>query len=174
MNEQELLTTITKNAYTKSDIQRRLRIFRGYLEHSFYSQENTLSLEDFLDSKQTASDDRSAIVSWGEAFAGAFTKDTMYHLIDMLIERSNDLPEINVYIPYEPVPGEIAKMGSWFRKNVNPAMLVNLHIDPTILGGCAFAWQGIYRDYSLRHYIMKHRDAIVDIIRRYAEEKTKN
>lgn len=170
MNDQQLLSTIVASAFTKSDIQRRLRILRGYLEHTFYSTDGHLNLPEYLDSKQISPDDHEAMVAYGDAFYQSFSKDTMYRLLDKLADDMKVLPIINVYIPYEPIPGEVMRLGKWFRKNVDPTMVVELHIDPTLLGGCAFAWQGIYRDYSLRHYMYKRREEISQIIERYARE----
>jgi hypothetical protein len=170
MNESELIATIIHTAYTKGDITRRLRMVRGYLEHTYYSTDTHLSLEEFLDSKHATPDDIEAINKYGDAFFQSFNKETMYKLVEAMNEKIKALPSVNIYIPYEATMGEVVKMGKWFRKNVDPNMLVELHTDPTLLGGCAFAWQGIYRDYSLRHYMYKRRGEIAKIISKYVQE----
>jgi hypothetical protein len=166
MDTQEMITTILKTSYTKNDIGRRLRLLREYMEKCFFTpiQED---MTKFLISQQATTDDIDTFIRWGDEFFKAFSKNTLYKFIIAMSEHMKAMPIVTLYIPYEPVPAEVIKIGKWFRMNVNEGVLMDLHTDPSLLGGCAFVWHGIYRDYSLRYYMLKKREAIERIIEEY-------
>jgi hypothetical protein len=49
-------------------------------------------------------------------------------------------------------------------------MLLDVRLDPERVGGCAIAWNGIYRDYSLRRYMVEKRADIAQIVSEYAKK----
>lgn len=167
MKTDELMHKILQNAYTKVDIQRRVRLLREYLERGFYTPDHRPDVTKFLLEKRATTDDIEAFISWGKDFFNHFTRNNTYDLLNAIIDSIRILPVVSVYIPYEPVPAEVVKLGGWFRRNVNDTVLIDLHTDPALLGGCAFAWKGMYRDYSLRYYMQKRRDEIEKIITEY-------
>lgn len=167
MEVQELMFTIIRTAYTKADIQRRIRLLREYLEQTHFTEQQDLDLTKFLLSKRAQTDDIDAFLSWGKGFFDTFTKEKAYTLLNVIGEHMKTLPVISMYIPYEPVPAEVNKLGTWVRRNVDEHVLIDLHTDPSLLGGCAFAWKGTYRDYSLRYYMQKKREEITKIIEEY-------
>lgn len=173
MTADQLFTTILHTAYTRADLQRRIRLLREFLEKSFYSPEAT-DLTKFLLSKRATTDDIDAFLAWGDSFLDAFNKDNTYKLLNTMSEMIKSIPVISVYIPYEPVPAEVVKLGTWFRRSVGDNILLDIHTDPTLLGGCAFAWKGVYRDYSLRYYMHKRKEEISKIITDYVAKLYKD
>ncbi len=166
MDQDKMIVTILKSSYTKTDIGRRTRLLREYLEKSFFTPEKS-EMTKFLISRQATTDDIDTFLGWGEGFFRAFTKENLYSFISAVNSRMKKLPIVTLYIPYEPVPAEIIKLGRWFRGNVSEEVLVDLHTDPSLLGGCSFVYRGVYRDYSLRYYMMKKRAQIEKIITEY-------
>ncbi len=171
MTEKEMLETILKTGFVKSDVHRRLRILRQYLEQTFFGSGDKKTLADFLVDIGASPDDRQIMLSWGDDFYTTFTKDNAYDLVDSVGSAIKDLPVINVYVPIHLDAEQIARLGSWFRQNVDAHILVEFHRDHATIGGCAFAWQGVYQDYSLRHYLRARGDDIRAIIDRFAGEK---
>ena len=45
---------------------------------------------------------------------------------------------------------EIQRLGRWFRENVNPRVVLEVRLDPNLVGGCQIIWQGFEGDFSLR------------------------
>ncbi len=45
---------------------------------------------------------------------------------------------------------EIRRLGQWFRHNIHPQILLDVHKDPKIIGGCQIIWRGFEGDFSLR------------------------
>lgn len=166
MKTEELLTHFLKNTFTKKDISKRLRLLREYFEAGYFTF-NESDVTKFLLTKHATTDDINAFISWGDDFYASFTKDTMYDIVNTLTGMVKELPCVVVYIPYEAVPAEVIRLGTWCRSNINEAVVVDLKTDTTLLGGCAFVWKGMYRDYSLRYYMRKRREQITKIINEY-------
>lgn len=169
MEEEQLLGYFLTETYTKKDISRRLRFLREYFETGFFTADQT-EITKFLLSKHATTDDIHAFMSWGEDFYKAFNKETMYRLLNALSERMKLLPHIVLYIPYEAVPAEVNRLGKWCRQNIGDRVVVDLRTDATLLGGCAFVWKGVYRDYSLRYYMRKKQAEITKIISDYVQK----
>jgi hypothetical protein len=168
MTVEEMTDVIMRTSYNKTDITRRTRLLREYLEQVFYAGADVDMVKTLL-AHQATTDDIEVFLAWGDTFFKSFNKDNMYKVIARIEELVKKMPSIPLYIPYIPVPAEAIKIGKWFRRNVGDKILIDLHTDPTLLGGCAFVWQGTYRDYSLRHYMMKRRKQIQEVINDYVK-----
>lgn len=169
MDDTALLSQFIKETYTKKDIARRLRLLREYFEGGFFTF-TEMEVTKFLLGKHATMDDIHVFVSWGKDFYDAFSKETMYARINALHEAVKKLPHVVMYIPYEPVPAEIVKLGKWCRQNIGGDLVVDLRTDITLLGGCAFVWKGVYRDYSLRYYMRKKKAEITRLVTEYVQK----
>jgi F0F1-type ATP synthase delta subunit len=169
MEVNSLIQKVIDNTYTKNDIARRTRLLREYLEKTFFTPEMN-ELTKFLISRQATTDDIDTFLSWGEEFFKTFSQANIYAILSDIDERVKHAPVVVLYIPYDPVPAETIKLGKWFRRHVHDGILVDLHTDPSLLGGCAFVWKGMYRDYSLRYYMLKKREEIHKLIGEYVEK----
>jgi len=78
---------------------------------------------------------------------------------------------VTVYLPFEPKGDFIAMVGHWLRKNTNKSVLMDIHFDPTVVGGCAVVWNNVYHDFSVHYYLNKHQDYLMDLIKEYGEKK---
>jgi F0F1-type ATP synthase delta subunit len=166
------LATVLQSSYVKADVLRRIRIIREYLEQRFFTPEGRHDLAEFLMSTNVSDDDKAIIDSWGKEYFNQFTKENAYELLAEMTEEVKNLPTINLYVPVG-LPGEeTGKLGTWVRQNVNPSVLIELHVDPGTFGGCAFAWNGVYYDYTLRHYMRKKMETIRKILTDYATPKS--
>jgi hypothetical protein len=169
MGPEELLIQFLADTYTRKDVGRRLRLLREYFEAGYFTADET-EITKFLLSKHATTDDINAFMSWKDGFYRSFTKDSLYHTLNGITDRVKKLPNVVLYIPYEAVPAEIIRIGKWFREHVGPMVIVDLRTDSTLLGGCAFVWKGVYRDYSLRYYMRKKQAEITKIISEYVQK----
>ncbi|OGG30044.1 hypothetical protein A3A63_01845 [Candidatus Gottesmanbacteria bacterium RIFCSPLOWO2_01_FULL_46_9] len=170
MNDQELFQAIIDTSFVKTDVMRRTRIIREFLEQKFYTPGEKRGLTAFLEHTNTSDDDMKIMEHWGEPFFNSFTKENAYDLLENVKGRMNDLPTINLYVPLTLGPTDIPRLGAWCRKNIDKNILIELHVEPSTFGGCAFAWNGIYMDYSLRHYLRKRLDAVRNILSDYEKK----
>lgn len=166
MTKEQLLETILKTSYSKSDIHRRIRLFRTFLETEFFAKKNA-SLSDFLKKEEANDGDTKAILSWGDGFAETFTKDNAYEYTDALTESIKNLPQVTLYVPFEPSQKDLESYGDWFRANVDKYMILDVHVDAVVFGGCSFSIEGKYYDYSLRHRLENHTKEIHEILDKF-------
>lgn len=170
MNETKVLSSVIKTSYTKPDILRRLRLYRSFLEHKFYKK-GKKTLDQFLADASATSDDHEVIVGWGSEFHRNFTKETAYDILESVNSGLKTVPTLSLYLPFDPKGADVVKLGTWFRTNVDKVILLDIHSEPGLIGGMAFAWKGYYRDYSLRHYLMRKKKDIDEMFSRYAKNQ---
>jgi hypothetical protein len=66
-----------------------------------------------------------------------------------------NLPVVTLTLAIHPTAEEIRQLGQWFRQNVDSQILLDIHQDPEIIGGCRLIWQGFEGDFSLRRKFKK-------------------
>jgi hypothetical protein len=172
MTSNAQLATIIASSYVKADVVRRIRIVREYLEQLFFTPGEKHELEEFLERGNISPEDRQIIHSWGGNYFSQFTKENAYELLAAMTAEVKNLPTINMYVPVGLPFEESTKLGTWVRENVDKSVLIELHVDASTFGGCAFAWNGVYYDYTLRHYMRKKMDTIRKILTDYATPKS--
>jgi len=172
MDDTQLLDTILASTYVKADVLRRLRIVREYLEQRFFTPGGKKDLPGFLTDQQISTDEQAVITGWGDEFFKSFNKENAYDYLERMMTRVKDLPSVNIYVPIELDSGQTVKIGLWVRANVDKEALVEFHVETSVFGGCAFAWNGVYYDYSLHHYMHKKMDGIRKILDGYTSGQT--
>jgi hypothetical protein len=172
MDDTQLLDTILISTYAKADVLKRLRIVREYLEQRFFTPGGKKDLLGFLSDQNIPADEQAVITGWGDEFFKSFTKENAYDSLERMMNRVKDLPSVNMYVPVDLDSGQTVKIGLWVRANVDKKALVEFHVDSSAFGGCAFAWNGAYYDYTLTHYMHKKTDAIRKVLDGYATNKT--
>ena len=192
MTTEDMLVTILKTSFVKADMLRRIRLVREYVEQRFFASseavamERSLSaqlgqappirapashgeaakkeLEEFLSTSDISDDDKKIIQGYGAEFFRTFTKDNAYDLLSSIDEGLKKLETINFYVPVELDAAATEKLGSWVRENVEKSILIELHTDTSVFGGCSFARKGEYHDYSLHHAFTAHNTEIQGIL----------
>ena len=170
MTKEKLLETILKTSYSKVEIYRRIRLWRSFLESEFFGKGKKSSLSEFLKKEAADPEDAKVMDDWGDGFFDTFTKDNAYEITDALTEAIKNLPLVNLYVPFEPGQKDIEAYGVWFRANVDQYMILEVHLDASVFGGCAFSIDGRYYDYSLRHRLETKTNQIHDILGRFLVE----
>jgi hypothetical protein len=171
MTADQLLETTLATTYMNADLNRRLRLLREFLEQKFFTPGDKKELDDFLAAEKVPQEEHDLIRGWGDEFFRSFTKENAYDLLEAMKVNIKNLPVLNLYVPIVPDAEGTKKIGSWVRENIDKKSLIELHVDITALGGCAFAWNGVYYDYTLKHYMHKKTDAIRKILDGYDVKK---
>ncbi|KKS46225.1 MAG: hypothetical protein UY07_C0014G0010 [Parcubacteria group bacterium GW2011_GWA1_47_8] len=171
MQTPTLLDVILKNTYIKSDLFRRVGLLKESLEHTFFSGHPHDASQDlfreFLREKGVeGSEDANMILEWGD-IAGGFTDGNIHERLANLDAEIKEIPTIIVYIPMLFGAQEYKRLGAWFREQVSPRMVLDIKIDPSVAGGCAFVWKGIYHDFSFKNFMSKHEAELKEAIRIY-------
>lgn len=66
------------------------------------------------------------------------------------------LPLVTITLAVAPPKKEINRLGQWFRRNVHPRAILDIHQNPQIIGGCRIIWRGREGDFSLRRKLQKN------------------
>ena len=154
-----LLSTIVSNTYTRSDLRRRISLIRNYYETQLFG---TKGIEEDI-----SADDKT----WLETVVkntSSVTKDTITQVFTDVEEESEKLPFLSVFIPIDLPADEIDRLARSIREDYGKnSLILDLRIDPLLIAGCALAWGGVYRDYSIRQSIQNRKDEIIASFRKY-------
>jgi hypothetical protein len=163
-----ILQKILAHTFTKADFYRGIDALQEALEHSFFSgdgQGNASEVVTYLFAKQDPS--ASRVEKWGDAVVSAFNRDNLYDRIGDLKTKVEELPTLVLYVPVALEDHEIESIGGWFRDSVNPNAILDVIVDTDALGGCMFAWKGVFYDFSLNHFLKEKRGDIRALINAY-------
>ena len=165
-----LLQRILLHTYTKSDFYRTLDVAQEYLEHAFYNtddSDDSNHTERIVRYAETQGDVLVAerLKEWGEPVLSVFTRENLYEKLKDLKEDFEGLPEIVLYAPVQFGKEEVVTIGAWCRENLDRSIVMNMQVDTTVVGGCAFVWDGTYYDFSLDYFFEKKKGDITHLIR---------
>lgn len=154
----QILNTIIESSYTLHELRTRVRVLKAYLGKKVFGSET-----DDMDL-----DIRSEI-NWlyqlGDQFMSQFNRSNFSEIFTEIENRINHLNPLIIYFAFEPTANELHNVGIWLRKNYGAQFLFDHKYDPTLIGGCALVWKGLYKDYSLKGRIEQNRQAIIEVIR---------
>lgn len=69
--------------------------------------------------------------------------------IKKIIEEFNELEEIRLTIALEPDPGLVSDIYEWFKENNYSHFVLNISVDPKVIGGAIISIGGNYYKYSI-------------------------
>jgi hypothetical protein len=169
MNADELTEKLLAAGATRGEVLRRLGVIRDFLEQQFFKPD-PVTLTQFV-AKRNIDGDPQILQALGDDFYASFTRDTVYQLLETINKTVTQLPAVKVYLPYQPDTAGMAKLGDWFKTNVNSRVLLDIQVDPTMVGGLAVVAGGMWRDYSLRYWMKKKQNEIVEAVGKYVDTK---
>lgn len=168
--DNSLLQRILLHTYTKSDFYRTLDVVQEYLEHAFYNTDDTDDSNHTERLVRYAESQGDVLVAehlagWGEPVLSIFTRENLYEKLKELKEEFEGLPEMVLYTPVQFGKEEVVIIGAWCRENLDRNIVLSMQVEPTVVGGCAFVWNGAYYDFSLDYFLEKKKEEITHLIR---------
>lgn len=172
-----------QSCFTKQQALRRLRLLKDFLDFLFFDKQKTkvgeeagfvLAINEFRE-KLKVRDlnyfevDAQFLSNLGMSFYFAFTPENYNQKMKDLESSFSKSNKVVVYLPIEPSEQETVKMGVWFKTNVSKDILMDLQYDPSLIGGPAFSYRGVYKDYSIRSRIKAQKQAILKSLLAYAK-----
>lgn len=165
------LKTILSNTYSRTSLKSRLSLLRDFLEFQFFSPHANPNLfyliNEYFLAKNISRDEFNAFMTWDYSFFNQFSKESFYAQLQHLEEEATKMPLIRLFLPFNPPVYEVPKLGIWFRENIAEDILVDIKLDPNLIGGCALVWKDVYHDFSLRYYLEKNKAAVKNEIERF-------
>ena len=168
---EEALLEICANTYTATDIHRRLSLLQECVEEVVYHAhaKGILKEEALAFAKTIMSPlDVQAFSEWGDSVWGLFSPHAVAEVIQALKAQSEMLPMLKLYVPVLFEPEKVASLGQWAREQIAPHILLEMHIDPAVTGGCAFVFNDTYHDYSLHRAFAAHKGVVRELLNTYA------
>lgn len=170
------LKTILSNTYTKSSLLSRISLLRNFLEFQYFlpheKQNLFFLLNEYITDENISRDELNALTAWDYPFYDQFTPNNLYLTLKNLGTEALRLDLVTVFLPFYASIYEVPKLGTWFRKEINEEIILDIKVDVSLIGGCALSWKGVYHDFSLRYYLEKNKNKINSMLNDYFEVKT--
>lgn len=87
------------------------------------------------------------------------------YLVSSLDNIKNQAPVVAVSFAADPQPRFLGRIVEWFRQEAHPYTLLQVGLQPTIAGGCIVRTRSKYFDLSLRQYLNRQQDQLIEKIR---------
>ena len=95
----------------------------------------------------------------------ALSQKLLTDLITNLEELSPRLPRMTITLSAVPTKNIKKSMVDWFRKNVDPAILIDFSYNSTLLGGMVVIYNSHIYDWSFRRQILANTRKFPEILR---------
>ena len=169
------LTALLKKTYTKNDLHRRLRLMQECLETVVYDEPEQIRItpahvrrERFIKEKAQA-EDAAVLFDLDSTIWEGFNAKNLVSSIKALQSEIEQLPVITLYVPVHFTDVQLAPIGEWARSNVASGMLFEVEVEPSVVGGCSFVYNGRHFDWSLRRYLRAQRGLVTSLLNAYGE-----
>lgn len=106
--------------------------------------------------------------AWDDSFWEHFTAATLHEAIAELRRKAEALPSLTLYVPTELPEDVLSALCAWVRTQMHASTLLELHIDPNTIGGCAVVADDQYHDLSFHRALAKKSGIITKLLNTYA------
>lgn len=81
-----------------------------------------------------------------------------------LLNLSQKAPVVHISLAAEPSADFIHKLTGWLRREVNPQVLLEIGLQPSIAAGCIIRTTNKYFDCSMRQHLLNNRPKLIEQI----------
>ena len=160
--EDKILDKILITTFTMASLKRRLKALKSRLsEHFFGGDTNREMMMNELD----------LLNSYGVQFLNDFQKESFYQSIAKIEAKINAIKPLTIYLSFEPEEDQIKQIGTRVREIYSQKLVLDLKYDPQLIGGSAFIWNGVYKDYSIRAQIQQDKEKILNSFKSFLATK---
>lgn len=85
-------------------------------------------------------------------------------LLGQLESLKDKAPSVHVSFPVEPNAEILQKLVNWFRQEIDPHVVIQVGIQPTIAAGVVLRTPNKQFDFSLRQHLYRNRDKLREAI----------
>lgn len=154
-----ILEAILKDTFTLTQFKTRVRLLKNYLLKTFFGGE--------IQSLQPSIQDLTWLKSLSPSFYQKFNKDNVYSEFSSLEQESSKLKILTIYITFEADDDSLRQTGIFARKMFGSSMLLDIKLNPNLIGGAALVWKGVYRDYSVLSKIEAKKAEILESFKKF-------
>lgn len=162
--EQFLATT-----YTVSGAHQRLSLLRSVLESVFFTTDTSDTVVTRYNAVVEAMSpaDRARLGELDTTILSHLTAATLSAALKEWHTWLETLPTLTLYVPVVFEESQVVLLGRWCRAEVAQSVLLELIVEPAVVGGCAVIAHDTYHDLSLRARLAERPTALPAIIATY-------
>lgn len=171
MISNDILSALVHDSYTEHAFRRRCARLQELLELKLYSGKAHAStetlLDDYFEHHNIPHAERAWFLAQDPKLFETFTTHNLYELLGDIRDAFDQLPVATIYVPFVLSGEAVDELGKWFRREVNPMIVMHIAVEPDLGAGAALAWKGIYHDFSFRYLLRQHEDELLKTIREH-------
>lgn len=153
--EDQLLDLILQETYTLPQLFRRVALLRKYLSARLFKGD--MKLEEI-----SVKEDYVWLNNLDPSVFTHFNQENHGEIIDNMVKKIDSLKTLIIYMPFELPDNQIPIIGKNLRASYGQNLLFESRLDPSLLGGCALVWNGVYKDYSLKARINNNKQKVIE------------
>lgn len=157
-----MLDKILQNTYTLSVLKKRVRALKERVNVELFGLK--------VDPKHQDKEHLMWISSLGTDFFKVFTKDDFEEVFDKLDKQISEISPLVIYFAFDPGPSQTILIGAWLRQNMGKSFIFDIKLDYSLIGGCAFVWHGVYKDYSVKSKLIENKQKLIEGFREYLKQ----
>jgi F0F1-type ATP synthase delta subunit len=86
-------------------------------------------------------------------------------LLAYLENLKHHAPTVHISFPSDPSPEVVQKLVMWLRSEVDPRIVIQVGLQPTIAAGIVMRTPNHYFDFSLRKHFYKNRGKLMEVLK---------
>ncbi len=157
MESEKLISIFLKGVWTKEEALKKFDILEDFLLKKFFSSEEKSLPPELKDLPKN--------------FFDYFSKENAPSLLEKMEAKIEKIEPLVIYLPFSPSKREIEKIGNFIKKKIRKDIILEFREDKSLIGGCALAWKGLYKDFSIRGELKQKRKKIYEIFSQYLKKK---
>lgn len=163
VNRDNLLEKILENTYTLDVLKKRVKALRQKVNIELFNLK--------IDPKRQDNEHAAWLDSLGKDFFKVFTREDFQQVFEALDKQISEIQPLVIYFSFDPGPSQIILIGGLLRQDLGKNFIFDIKLDYSLLGGCAFVWKGIYKDYSIKAKLALNREKILESFRNFLQQK---
>jgi F0F1-type ATP synthase delta subunit len=91
-------------------------------------------------------------------------QDACQKLLSELEKLKNDAPSVHISFPVDPSPEVVQKLVQWLRNEVDPRIIIQIGLQPSIAAGIVMRTPNHQFDFSLRRHLYHNRGKLMEAL----------
>jgi hypothetical protein len=154
----DIFNRLFPDTFTLAALKFKVRILKSYMQETLFAG----SIEN-LNSMDPEGKGREWIKTLDKKVLSGITKENFNEVFKSLEARIN--VGLMLYLAFPAEESQIKEIGLWLRKKINKDLIFDVKVDPSLIGGCALVYKGVYKDFSLKGKITEKKGELLNIFR---------
>ena len=153
----EIFNKIIAKTYTQYDLKRRLNLLKNVMTKEYFAHD--------IQSQPVEERDQKWLTEIMPFLK--LTKENFSDTFAALEEKAQNIHSLIIFVPVLLPDTEIDTLGEKIRIDYGNNFVIDIRLDPGLIGGAALAWGGIYKDYSIKERIKEKKESIIETFQKY-------